>query len=134
MRKEYALASLALAGLLLLASSPGRAQSTPAYLNTSVHATGLRWSPIGGYVGIRVNYTSGLPSTTIVFVYARVMSLSNQTAAVSVGTCALSPSQNTTCFDAFSSTFTTGIWRVTVFAATTGGVPISIENSTYFAV
>jgi hypothetical protein len=134
MRIALAFAAVAIVGLLLLSSSPGRAQSAQPYLNTTLKATGLKWGQIGGYTGILVNYTSNLPSPITGLVYARVLNPSNQAIAVSVGSCTFVPNQVTTCFEAFSSGLAAGSWRIIVFASTASEVPISGENTTSFTV
>jgi hypothetical protein len=83
-----------------------------------------RQASIGAYSGVSISYLNTASQTFTVLVYGVVRSGAGSLAGVVVTSISLSPNQNVTAFLAMRG-FPSGSYTVTVFAVTTGDVPLT---------
>ena len=102
-------------------------QSAPPYLTTSMVPRGIGQHTLSGYPGVLVNYTNTLNQTA--WIYLDVSNHRGQVVSLSLATCYPGPSENESCFVAFSPTLAPGNYSATVFAATTTNIPISVAQN-----
>lgn len=125
---KLALVFVACFSLVMLAF-PALAQSSPAYPTTALAPSTLKETILQGYPGVLVDYNNTLSSSYTAAVFVDLTNSAGQVVSLSVGSCAFSGSQTTSCFVAFSPSTPSGSYKATVFVVSSSYVPLSVTST-----